>query len=360
MQAPDDTPDSFLENRALLVLLVCVSLALGWVLMPFYSAILWGFIIALLFTPWYKWLLPRMRFKRTPAALVTMLIILVLVVMPFVLIAVSIAHETSLLYQRVQSGELNPTLYLQELFNALPHWITGLLDRFGLTNFSALQDRLGALLAQASKFLATQALSVGQITFHFIANVFITLYLAFFLIRDGDYIVRAMQHGVPLAPAHKKALGAQFITVVRATVKGNFLVAALQGSLGGLAFWVLGIGAPVLWAVLMAFLSLLPAVGSGLVWVPVALYLLANGSVGASLALCIWGVLVMGLVDNFLRPMLVGKDTRLPDYVVLITTLGGMAALGINGFVLGPTLAAMFAVVWKLQVSTRLRAISDL
>jgi predicted PurR-regulated permease PerM len=360
MQAPDDTPDSFLENRALRVLLVCVSLALGWVLMPFYSAILWGFIIALLFTPWYKWLLPRMRFKRTPAALVAMLIILVLVVMPFVLIAVSIAHETSLLYQRVQSGELNPTLYLQELFNALPHWITGLLDRFGLTNFSALQDRLGALLAQASKFLATQALSVGQITFHFIANVFITLYLAFFLIRDGDYIVRAMQHGVPLAPAHKKALGAQFITVVRATVKGNFLVAALQGSLGGLAFWVLGIGAPVLWAVLMAFLSLLPAVGSGLVWVPVALYLLANGSVGASLALCIWGVLVMGLVDNFLRPMLVGKDTRLPDYVVLITTLGGMAALGINGFVLGPTLAAMFAVVWKLQVSTRLRAISDL
>ncbi len=351
--APNDPPDSYLERRALMLLLVCVSLAMGWILLPFYSAILWGFIIALLFTPWYEWLLPRLRFRRTPAALLTMLIILVLVVMPFALIAVSIAHETNLLYQRVQSGELNPMLYLQELFNALPSWVTGLLDRFGLVNFGALQDRLSTLLAQGSKFLATQALSVGQITFHFVANVFITLYLAFFLIRDGDSIVRALQQGVPLTPAQKKALGVQFTTAVRATVKGNFLVAALQGSLGGLAFWTLGIGAPVLWAVLMAFLSLLPAVGSGLVWVPVAIYLMVNGSVGASLALCAWGVLVMGLVDNFLRPMLVGKDTRMPDYVVLITTLGGIAALGINGFVLGPTLAAMFTAVWQLHVSTR-------
>jgi predicted PurR-regulated permease PerM len=360
MQPPDNSSDSFLERRVLLMLLVVVSLALGWILLPFYGAILWGFIIALLFAPVYAWLLPRLRFKRTPAALLTMLIIFVLVVLPFALIVVSIAHEAALVYQRVQTGELNPSLYLQGVFNALPSWVTALLDRFGLANFGALQDRLGTLLAEASKFLATQALSVGQITFHFIANLFITLYLAFFLIRDGDSIVRALQHGVPLAPAHKKALGEKFTTAVRATVKGNFLVAALQGSLGGLAFWALGIGAPVLWAVLMAFLSLLPAVGSGLVWVPVAVYLLVNGSVGASMALCAWGVLVMGLVDNFLRPMLVGKDTRMPDYVVLITTLGGMAALGLNGFVLGPTLAAMFAAVWQLHVSTRAVANSSL
>jgi len=353
MKRSDTNPPPYLEHRSLLILLVAVSLALGWILLPFYGAILWGFILALLFTPCYRWLLPRMRSRRNLAALVTMLIVVALVVLPFVLIALSIANELGLLYQRVQSGELNPTLYSRGVFNAMPEWMGALLDRFGLTNFGALQRRLGALLAQGSQFFATQAFSAGQITFDFVANLFITLYLAFFLIRDGDAVAQAIQRGIPLTSEHKQELMSKFTTVIRATVKGNLLVAALQGALGGVAFWFLGIGVPVLWAVLMAFLSLLPAVGAGLVWVPVAIYLLVNGSIGQAAALTAWGVLVIGLVDNVLRPMLVGKDTRMPDYVVLITTLGGMAALGINGFVIGPTIAAMFIAVWHLYVSTR-------
>jgi len=136
--------------------------------------------------------------------------------------------------------------------------------------------------------------------------------------------------------------------VIRATVKGNLLVAAIQGALGGVAFWFLGVSAALLWAVLMAFLSLLPAVGAGLVWVPVAIYLFMTGVVWQSLALVAWGVLVIGLVDNVLRPLLVGKDTGMPDYVVMITTLGGMAVFGINGFVVGPAIAAMFFAVWHI------------
>lgn len=353
MKPSSETASSYLENRALLLLLLAASAALGWILLPFYSAILWGFIIALLFAPWYQWLLPHMGRRRTAAALVTLLVVLIMVVLPVVVVALSLAHEAATLYQRVQSGELNPGLYLRTVFDALPAWMTSVLERLGLPNFAALQRRLSTLLTQGSQFMAAQALNVGQITFDLLANLFITLYLAFFLMRDGDRIVRAIQQGIPLAPAHKQALWEQFTTVVRATVKGNLLVAATQGALGGLAFWALGIGAPVLWAVLMAFLSLLPAVGAGLVWVPVALYLLVNGAVGQSLALAAWGVLVIGLVDNLMRPMLVGKDTRMPDYVVLISTLGGMAVMGINGFVVGPTIAAMFLAVWQLVVSTR-------
>ncbi len=353
LKPPLESASSHLENRALLLLLLAASVAMGWILLPFFSALLWGFIIALLFQPWYLRLLPRMQGRRTAAALVTLAVVLIMVVLPAVLVTVSLAHEAAALYQRVQSGELNPGLYLHTLFDALPAWVVSLLDRFGLSNFAELQRRLSALLAQGSQFLATQALNVGQITFDVLANLFVALYLAFFLIRDGDTIVRAIQQGIPLTPAHKQDLWAQFTTVVRATVKGNLLVAAMQGALGGLAFWSLGIGVPVLWAVLMAFLSLLPAVGAGLVWVPVALYLLLTGAIGQSIAMTVWGVLVIGLVDNLMRPMLVGKDTRLPDYVVLISTLGGMAVMGINGFVVGPTIAAMFLAVWKLYVSTR-------
>ncbi len=125
-------------------------------------------------------------------------------------------------------------------------------------------------------------------------------------------------------------------------------MAAAQGALGGLAFWFLAIQAPVLWGVLMAFLSLLPAVGAGLIWAPVALYLLATGAVWQGVGLAAFGIGVIGLVDNVLRPVLVGKDTKMPDYVVLISTLGGMSLFGLTGFVIGPVIAALFIATWDL------------
>jgi predicted PurR-regulated permease PerM len=234
----------------------------------------------------------------------------------------------------------------------LPLWITALLERFGLADFDALQRRSTALLAQGSQFIATQALGLGQITFDFVVSLFITLYLAFFLIRDGEDVVRSLRRAIPLAPEHKKELLHKFSTVIRATVKGNLLVASLQGALGGLAFWYLGVSGALLWAVLMAFLSLLPAIGAGLVWLPVAFYFLATGALWEGMALIAYGLLVVGLVDNLLRPILVGKDTGMPDYIVMITTVGGMAVFGINGFVLGPAIAAMFIAVWHIYGST--------
>ena len=136
--------------------------------------------------------------------------------------------------------------------------------------------------------------------------------------------------------------------MVRATVKGNIVVAAVQGALGGLIFWVLGIPSPLLGGVLMAFLSLLPAAGAGIVWAPVAVYLLLSGDIWQGVVLTLFGVLVIGLVDNILRPILVGKDTQLPDFVVLISTVGGMALLGLNGFVIGPVIAALFMTLWDI------------
>ena len=342
-----------IENKALLLLLVAVSLALGWILLPFYGTILWGSIIALLFTPLYRQLLRRLNERRTPAALLTLLIVLVIVILPLALVTASLARETALVYAKIESGDLKPALYFRGVFDALPDWMTALLDRVGLIDFSTLQSRLSTFLGKGSQFIATQAFSLGQNTFEFFASLFITLYLAFFLIRDGDQLAGTLRDAVPLAPDHKKELFEKFTTVIRATVKGNLLVAAIQGALGGIAFWFLGVTGALLWAVLMAFLSLLPAVGAGLVWLPVALYFMVTGALWQSVALIAYGVLAIGLVDNLLRPVLVGKDTRMPDYVVMISTLGGMAAFGINGFVIGPVIAAMFIAVWDIHITTR-------
>ncbi len=353
MNSPDENPLPHLEHRVLLPLVVAVSLALGWVLLPFYGTLLWSSIIALLFAPLHRRLLPRLRHRRTLAALLTILTAVVIVVVPFALLSATLAHEAAGLYARIQSGESSPVPYLRGLFDALPGWVARLLEQFGLVDFDTLQRRLNTRLEQGSGFIATQVFSLGQNTFEFAASLLITPYLAFFLIRDGDRIVHAMRRALPLTPAHKQELLNKFGAVIRSTVRGNLVVGAIQGALGGLAFWFLGVRAALLWAVVMAFLSLLPAVGAALVWLPVAIWLFVTGAIWQGIALAAWGVFVIGLVDNLLRPMLVGKATLMPDYVVMITTLGGLVVFGVNGFVLGPVIAAMFFAVWHLYLQTR-------
>ena len=246
-----DQPPPYRDRTAVALLLVIVSVGFLWILLPFFGAILWGAIIALLFTPVYRRLLPRLRQRRTPAALLTLLIVLVIVVLPFAFITATMAREAASLYQRLVSGELNPSLYFDGAFDALPQRVTTVLDSFGLTDFATLQRRLLAVLAQGSQFIATQALSIGQNTFEWVASLFITLYLAFFLIRDGESVVRAVRRAIPLAAEHQQELLDKFGTVIRATVKGNLLVALIQGALGGLAVWFLGVRAALLWVYLL-------------------------------------------------------------------------------------------------------------
>jgi predicted PurR-regulated permease PerM len=342
-----------LEDKTFLLLIIAISLAFAWILWPFYGAVLWGAVLAIVFAPLFRRLSRSMRQRRNLAALATVMIILVIVILPLTLITASLVQEASGVYEKFQSGELNLARNFQQVVDALPTWVANLLDRFGLTNLAGVQERLSAGLMKGSQFLAAQALNIGQITLELIVRLFVMLYLLFFLLRDGDELFRIIKDAIPLRAEQQRAVFKKFATVIRATVKGTIVVAIVQGALGGLIFWFLGVRAPLLWAVLMAFLSLLPAVGAALVWLPVAIYFVATGAVWQGLVLMAYGVLVIGLVDNLLRPILVGTDTKMPDYVVLISTLGGIEIFGMNGIVLGPMIAAMFIVVWDLFSASR-------
>jgi predicted PurR-regulated permease PerM len=342
-----------LEDKTFLLLIIAISLAFAWILWPFYGAVLWGAVLAIVFAPLYRRLSRSMRRQRNLAALTTVMIVVFIVILPLTLIAASLVQEASGVYEKFQSGELNLASNFQQVVDALPTWVANLLDRFGLTNLAGVQERLSAGLMKGSQFLAAQALNIGQITLELIVRLFVMLYLLFFLLRDGDELFRIIKDAIPLRAEQQRAVFKKFATVIRATVKGTIVVAVAQGALGGLIFWFLGVRAPLLWAVLMAFLSLLPAVGAALVWLPVAIYFVATGAVWQGLVLMAYGVLVIGLVDNLLRPILVGTDTKMPDYVVLISTLGGIEIFGMNGIVLGPMIAAMFIVVWDLFSASR-------
>jgi predicted PurR-regulated permease PerM len=353
MKYPNSVNFPGLEDKTFLLLVVAVSLAFAWILLPYYGAVFWATVLAIVFAPAYRRLSRSMRQKRTLAALATVTIILLMVILPLTLIAALLVQEGFGVYERIQSGELNIVRFFQQIFGALPAWVTNLLDRFGLTNLGLMQERLSANLIKGSQFLAARALNIGQNTFDLIVNLFLVLYLLFFLLRDGDDLSKRIKDAIPLRAEQQRALFNRFTTVIRATVKGNIVVAAVQGALGGLIFWFLGVHATVLWAVLMALLSLVPAVGAGLVWLPVAIYLLVTGATWQGVVLIAYGALVIGLVDNVLRPILVGKDTKMPDYVVLISTLGGLAIFGLNGFVIGPVIAAMFMAAWDIFSASR-------
>jgi len=251
-------------------------------------------------------------------------------------------------YDKLQSGEINPGRYIDSMHTAFPS-LNNLLSKLGFNIDNLKTDAINAAMS-SGKFIAGHTLTIGQNAFGFLVNLVLMLYIAFFMLRDGSYLVDLMVRALPLGDARERMLFALFAEVTRATIKGNVVIAMMQGLIGGITLWALDVHGALLWGVLMALASLIPAVGSALVWVPIALYLTAIGEMTSALILAGIGAGIIGMLDNVLRPILVGRDTKLPDYIVLLSTLGGIAMFGINGFVIGPLVAALFIAFWGIFI----------
>jgi predicted PurR-regulated permease PerM len=276
------------------------------------------------------------------------MVCLVIGVVPMLFVVGSFFQEGASLYQRLQSGDLdlgNRIESIREAFPAIQHFMEPLnLD------LSTVKNQLSSAALSASRYLAQNAVQLGQGTLQFFVGLGLMLYVAFFILRDGRSLIAMLVRALPLGDEREQLLFAKFAEVARATVKGNLVVAVAQGTLGGIIFWFLDIPGALLWGVVMTLLSLIPVVGAGLIWGPVAIYLFAIGEWGQGLVLTLFGAGVIGLIDNLLRPILVGRDTKLPDYIVLLSTLGGFALFGMNGFVVGPLVAALFVAFWEIFI----------
>ncbi|QGW78340.1 AI-2E family transporter [Pseudomonas alkylphenolica] len=345
--------ETAVQHKALHLLLALVTIAFIWILLPFYGAVFWAVILGIVFAPLQRRLLAYLDWRRNLAAGLTLLICLVIAILPVIIISTLLVQEGAALYKNLESGELDLAGYIERFKDILPAFAQNSLERMGMGDLAGLRDKITKGALQGSQFFATQVFSFGQGTFDFLVSFAVMLYLLFFFLRDGAELARKIRAAVPLAEQQKRRLQLKFNRVVRATVKGNLLVAITQGTLGGIIFWMLDIPSALVWGVLMAFLSLLPAVGAGIVWAPVAVYFVATGAVWQGAVLAAFGVFVIGLVDNVLRPLLVGKDTKMPDYLILISTLGGLAVFGLNGFVIGPLIAALFMSSWAIFVATK-------
>ncbi|MEO8836202.1 MAG: AI-2E family transporter [Caldimonas sp.] len=337
-----------LQRRAASILLVGVSLAFAWVVWPFIGAIFWGVVLTLVVEPLYRRSLPLFRQQRTLAALATLLLFIIGVGVPLGLVAALVLRQASAFYAGVVSGRIDFGAYLDRVTAALPGWFFNALDALGLGDFAAIQTRLAGSAVEASRFVVAHIFSISINSFDFLISLGVMLYLLFFLIRDGRALVARLEQAVPLADEDMRTLVMTFATVVRATVRGGVTMAAVQGVLGGLVLGFLGVPGQWLWGVVFGLLSMLPAVGAGLLWVPIAIYFLVTGALWKAAFLIVFGSVVLTAIDNFLRPLLVGRDTQMPSYLILISTLGGVAGFGLNGVVIGPVAAALFVASWTL------------
>ncbi len=338
-----------LRQNTFLLLLASVTLAFFGLIWDFLLAGFWAVALAIIFNNWLKAFNKRLPTSPNLAALFTLCLILLVVVIPLIFVALALVGQSQEMYREIQAGDYNINQMTDLVLENIPYF-ESLLTNFNI-NVNNFRDQISNSAAELLQVIGSQALTYTQNFLNLMVQFFLMLYLLFFFLRDGKTLVQAIGDAFPLGEEVEMTLMNRFASVTRATLKGTLIVAMVQGAIGGVLFWAVGIKGAILWGVLMTLLALLPVGGSAIVWVPAGIILLLEGQTISAIVVFLVGSLIIGLIDNFLRPQLVGRETRMPDYLILLATLGGSAWIGLAGFILGPVLAALFITCWEIMAS---------
>lgn len=346
------------QQLFLLSLVIGVSAAFAWMIAGFVEALFLAALSAVLLQPMESWLAARLGGRNALAAALAVLAAILIVVIPLLGLLGLLAAEAAALSEAVSPWVQAQLADPQRLrASVLPDWVP---LRDALAPYEVqITAKLGEIAGSIGSFLVNGLSRVTQGTVQFFLSLFVMLYALFYFLRSGASLAQETLACIPMSKRDKTLLSERVLSVIRATVKGTFLIGMLQGGLAGLAFLAAGIQGSVFWGAVMAVLSIIPGIGAALVWVPAVIYLLATGQVLAGTGLAIWCAAVVGTADNVLRPRLVGKDTQMPDLLVLLSTLGGLSLFGIVGIILGPMIATIFVAVWSLYRHSFAEQLSD-
>ena len=341
-----DTAQQRLVNRAVLILvLVVISAGFLHILQPFLQSIFVAALFAALFTPLYRRILDRVGGRQALASMLTLLLVLFFIFVPFVLIFGAVAAQAVEVAESVRpwvQTQLAQPGTLSSVLERLPFW--SYIEPYreqALTRFGTFVTGLSGVALDV-----VQSATLG--TLSALLSGLIVLYTMFFFLMDGDRLLYYVLYYLPLDDEDETKLLARFMSVTRATLKGTAVIGILQGGLAGLALYFAGVPSALFWAVVMMFLSVVPGIGTALIWLPAVAWLMFSGEIVAGLVVLAFNAVVVGTIDNLLRPRLVGNDTQLHDLLIFFSTLGGLLVFGFMGFVIGPIIAALFVTVWEL------------
>jgi len=337
-----------LQHASFLIILAVVSLLMAVIVLPFAQPLLWAGLSAIMFQPLYRAVLRQMRGRRNPAAGVTLLIIFFVLMVPALWIGTLVVQEAITLITTLQQQPLDLAKLFDSVYAMLPGIAQEAVDRSGWADMAKVQLRIQEFLTESAGIIAGQAVSIGSGALSFVLSFGVALYVLYFLLRDGERIGRTVLRAVPVERSISERLAERFLGIVRATIKGTGVVALVQGALGTITLTIAGVPSALLFGVIMAIFALVPVIGSGAVWVPAGLYLLLIGDYWQGLFVLLTGFFIISSADNVLRPILVGRDTGIPDWIILITTLGGISLVGLSGIVLGPLVAGLFLASWSI------------
>jgi len=329
----------------LLSLVFFISALFLVMIKSFLMAILLAGIFSALVYPLYQRVKKWLKGRKTAASGITILIIILIVLLPLSGLLGIVTN------QAIKVGQTATPWVQKQLSSpiAISQWLEGLPFYEQLEPYrETIYIKAGELVGAASQFFVNglQAATMG--TMNFIFMVAILLYTMFFFLMDGDKLLDKILFYMPLNDKDERRLLDRFTSVARATIKGTAVIGIVQGAASGIAFALVGIQSSVFWGAVMAVLSIIPAVGTALIWIPAALWLFAQGAWFKAGALIVFCGMIVGSVDNLLRPRLVGKDTEMHDLLILFSTLGGIAMFGIIGIIIGPIIAALFVTIWDI------------
>jgi len=337
-------PERFRRIFILLLALAISALFFRMIRGLFLSVLLAGIFAGMTY-PLYDRLTRWFRGRKVLASIASILIVLVLIIVPVTAFLGIVAAEAVEVAQGVapwverqiaQPSELERRLVEIPFVEALAPY------------HDQIAVKLAEFAGNVGTFLVNTIAAGTKGTALFFFQMFVMLYAMFFFLLDGDKLLNKILYLMPMTTEQEIKMVDRFTSVARATIKGTLVIGVVQGGLAGLAFAAVGLKGAAFWGTIMAVLSIIPGVGTALVWVPAVVYLMAVGRFTAAILLFVWCAAVVGTVDNLLRPRLVGKDTKMPDLLILLGTLGGLVLFGAVGIIIGPIIAALFVTVWDI------------
>lgn len=326
------------------ILLATITVAFFTIMKPFFYPLFWAAILAGTFYPLYKRTNKTLKAPDLSSTLI-LILIFIIIVLPMIGISTLVVKESVNLYSVASenSGEIKDNIQ-----NILK-WVeqNQFTNQFNI-NQSFLTQKVVELYQSITTFLLENVKTITQNSIVFTIKFFIMFYALFFFVRDGKNILQKLMHLCPLGDHYEKILYTKFTSTVRATIKGSLIVGLIQGTLGWAMFAVAGVQGALVWGLMMVLFATIPGVGCYFIWLPVAIIMLLTGHIATGIGMILFGMLVIGTIDNFIRPILVGKDSELHPLLVLFSTLGGIITFGISGFIIGPVIASLLLSLWEM------------
>jgi predicted PurR-regulated permease PerM len=317
-----------------------------------FVGMIWNFLTALFLaaifsamaSPLYRKVLGKVGSRPGLATAITLIILMVVVLVPALLLIYLAAAQANDLARDVVD-------YIKSIDGAgagfsLPEWIP-LRDKIAAAG-PEIASKIGELTGKVAGFFVSAASAATKGTARFFLDLFIMVYAMVFFMQEKTSVLAQLMRYSFLPPEAQERLVERTVSISRATIKGTLVIGIIQGALGGIGFAVAGIGGAAFWGAVMAVLSTIPGIGPAIVWVPGVIYLFATGETAWATGLALWCGLVVSTIDNVLRPMLVGRDTAMPDLMILVSTLGGLALFGAVGLIIGPVAAGLFITIWEI------------